>query len=163
MEFGKVEEVNMNRLLKASRLLRKLTGKLRNRFATREISRRQLNITIDNKLILGLKFAARDLEVPIYVVAEHCLQLGLQEVYLERHDKAFKANLQQHLQRNHLLVPSIDPIDERLGVRVRRLRNAMRFLRFFEVSTDVKRQQELLIKLIHELAGGGKQNDNRTQ
>lgn len=84
----------MTRLLKTKRLLRKYARRLQSRFVPKAISRRQLNITIDNKLILGLKFAAKDLEFPVYVIAEHCLQLGLQEIYLERHDEAFKANLQ---------------------------------------------------------------------
>ena len=72
-----MKEVNMNRLLKASRLLKKLTGKLRSRFVPKEISRKQLNITIDNKLILGLKFAAKDLGVPtgLFGDATECYSL----------------------------------------------------------------------------------------
>lgn len=146
----------MNRLLKASRLLRRFTRRLKNRLFAREISRKQLNIMIDNKLILGLKIAANDLEVPIYVVAEHCLQVGLEEIYLERHDAAFKANLQRHLQKHHLLVPSVDPVDERLAVRVRRFKNGLRLLKVFELSTDAKRQKEILIRLIDDLARGDK-------
>jgi len=156
MGNGIVVKTNIDRFIKTKKLLKEYAKKFKSRFVPKEISRKQLNITIDDKLILGLKFAARDLEFPVYVVAEHCLQLGLQEIYLERHDEAYKQNLQRHLLRHHLLVQNLDPLDERLGQRVRRFKNAIRFLKLFEIKTDVKAQREILVRLIEELAGGGK-------
>ena len=151
------------KISKVMKILSKHGKKLKGRFIRREIARKQFNIICDKRLIQGLKFSGRQLEVPVYVIAEHAMQLGLDEIYLEEHDPAYKENLKRHLIKHHLLVESLDPLDERLGNRVRRLKNAMRFLRFFEISTDVKRQEQLLIKLIDDLAAGDQKNGNKIE
>jgi hypothetical protein len=148
---------------KAMRIYRKYSKRFKSRFLRREIARKQFNVYCDERLILGLKLSARQLEVPLYVITEHAIQLGLHEIHLEEHDPAYKENLKRHLIQHHLLVDNLDPLDERLGNRVRRLKNAMRFLRFFEISTDVKRQEQLLIKLIDDLAAGDQKNGNKIE
>ena len=155
-------EVNV-KISKVKRICRKYAKKLKGRFIRREITRKQFNIICDERLIQALKFSAKCFEMPVYVITEHAMQLGLQEIHLEKHDAAYKENLQRHLIKHHLLVDNLDPIDERLGNRVRRLKNAMRFLKFFETTTDVKEQREILIRLINELMGGGRRNDNKSQ
>ena len=43
--------------------------------------RKVFGFLCDPKLALGVKFIAADLKVPIYVVAEHLLQLGVAQMY----------------------------------------------------------------------------------
>ncbi len=150
-------------LSKIMRICRKYKKKFKSRFVRKEIGRKQFNIICDERLIQGLKFSARQLEVPVYVITEHAMQLGLQEIHLEKHDAAYKENLQRHLIKHHLLVDNLDPIDERLGTRVRRLKNAMRFLKLFEITKDVKEQRDILGRLIDELARGDRRNNNEIQ
>ncbi len=135
---------------KVKRVYRKYAKKLRSRFVRKEIARRQFNIICDERLIQALKFTARYLEVPVYVITEHAMQLGLREIHLERHEPAYKENLQRHLIKHHLLVDNLDPIDERLGNRVRRLKNAIKLLKFLELESDPKKQSAIIERLIEE-------------
>ena len=151
------------KLSKVMRICRKYTKRFKSKFVRKEIARRQFNIICDERLIEALKFSAKCFEVPVYVITEHAMQLGLQEIHLEEHDAAYKENLQRHLIKHHLLVDNLDPIDERLGNRVRRLKNAMRFLKLFEITKDVKEQRDILVRLIDELARGDRRNDNEIQ
>ncbi len=146
----------MNRLLKTKRLLGKYAKKFKGRFVPKVISRRQLNISCDEKLILALRVVAKSLESPVYCVAEHALQLGLSEMLYLSGDEAYKQDLQRHLLKHHLLVKDLDPLDERLSRRVIRLRNAIKYLQFFEVTTNPKEQREIISRFIKELAGGHK-------
>lgn len=137
-------------LSKVMRICRKYTKKLRSRFVRRKITRKQFNIICDERLIQALKFSAKDLEVPVYIIAEHAIQLGLHEIHLEKHDEAYKENLKRHLIKHHLLVDNVDPIDERLGNRVRRLKNAIKLLKFLELESDPKKQTAIIERLIKE-------------
>ena len=49
--------------------------RLEKRF-TRQVRRSQFNFACDERIIIALKMMARRLEAPVYVVAEHTLQLG---------------------------------------------------------------------------------------
>ena len=135
---------------KVIRICRKYTKKLRSRFVRREIARRQFNIICDERLIQALKFSAKYLEVPVYIITEHAIQLGLHEIHLEEHEPAYKENLRRHLIEHHLLVDNLDPIDERLGNRVRRLKNAIKLLKFLELESDPKKQTAIIERLIKE-------------
>ena len=135
---------------KVMRICRKYKRKFRSKFVRKEIARRQFNIICDERLIEALKFSARYLEVPVYVITEHAIQLGLHEIHLEKHDAAYKENLQRHLIKHHLLVDNLDPIDERLGNRVRRLKNAIKLLKFLELESDPKKQSAIIERLIEE-------------
>jgi hypothetical protein len=135
---------------KIKRVCRKYTKKFKSKFIQREIGRKQFNVLCDQRLIQALKFTARYLEVPVYVITEHAIQLGLHEIHLEKHEPAYKENLQRHLVRHHLLVDNLDPIDERLGNRVRRLKNAIKLLKFLELESDPKKQSAIIERLIEE-------------
>jgi hypothetical protein len=139
--------VNISKVI---RICRKYTKKLRSRFVRKEIARRQFNIICDERLIQALKLSARELEVPVYVITEHAIQLGLHEIHLEEHEPAYKENLRRHLVKHHLLVDNLDPIDERLGNRVRRLKNAIKLLKFLELESDPKKQTAIIERLIKE-------------
>ena len=135
---------------KIKRVCRKYTKKFKSKFIQREIGRKQFNVLCDQRLIQALKFSAKDLEVPVYVVTEHAIQLGLHEIHLEKHDPAYKENLQHHLIKHHLLVDNLDPIDEHLGKRVWRLKNAIKLLKFLELESDPKKQSTIIERLIEE-------------
>ncbi len=135
---------------KVIRICRKYSKKFKSRFVRKEIARKQFNIICDERLIHALKFSARYLEVPVYVITEHAIQLGLHEIHLEKHEPAYKENLQRHLVKHHLLVDNLDPINERLGNRVRRLKNAIKLLKFLELESDPKKQSAIIERLIEE-------------
>lgn len=135
---------------KVKRVYRKYAKKLRSRFVRRKVTRKQFNIICDERLIQALKFSAKYLEVPVYVITEHAIQLGLHEIHLEKHEPAYKETLKHHLVRHHLLVDNLDPIDERLGNRVRRLKNAIKLLKFLELESDPKKQSAIIERLIEE-------------
>ena len=139
---------------KVRKVCRKYAKKFKNRFVPKAISRRQLNVSCDERLILALRVVAKRLESPLYCVAEHALQLGLSEMLYLSGDEAYKQALERHLLRHHLLVKDLDPLDEKLSRRVIRLRNAVKFLTFFEAKTNPKEQREILSRFIKELAGG---------
>ena len=85
--------MNLFRLLKGGRRYKR---KLEKRFS-QEIGRRQLNFACDERLILLLKLLAKELEVPIYTLAEHLLQLGGAEVAILMKDEALRNQLCHHL------------------------------------------------------------------
>ena len=88
------------------RTLKRYKKRLEQRF-TQQNGRTQLNFTCDNELVLGLKALAQHLEIPIYPLAEHILQLGMAEVLTSIGDKALRENLQRHLLQDHLLVKEL--------------------------------------------------------
>lgn len=139
---------------KLMRFYNKYLKKLKGRFIRREITRKQFNITCDQRLAEALKVSAKFFEVPVYVITEHAIQLGLHEIYLEKHDEAYKENLKRHLIKHHLLVDNLDPIDERLGNRARRLKNAIKLLKFLELKSDPKKQSAIIERLIEEATAG---------
>ena len=74
--------------------------------------RRVFGFLCDPKLALGVKFIAAHLKVPIYVVAEHLLQLGVAQMYPAIEDDEAKRELQEHLINEHLLVSALDEGNE---------------------------------------------------
>jgi len=70
--------------------------------------RRVFGFLCDPSLALAVKFIAHDLQCPIYPVAEHLLQLGAALVLPALEDEELKKELQEHLVREHLLVPTLD-------------------------------------------------------
>ena len=135
---------------KVNRFCRKYAKTFKSKFIQGEIGRKQFNVLCDQRLIQALKFSAKDLEVPVYVITEHAIQLGLHEIHLEKHEPAYKENLQHHLIKHHLLVDNLDPTDERSGNRVRRLKNAIKLLKFLELESDSKKQSTIIERLIEE-------------
>lgn len=66
-----------------------------------QIPRRQFNFSCREEYILGVKVLASILECPQYVIAEHLLQVGAEEVL--KHIQDGKEELQRHLIDAHLL------------------------------------------------------------
>lgn len=115
---------------------------------TKEIGRKQFNYYTDRALITLLRLQARHLEVPIYVLCEHCLQLGLAEVYAMTQDEALKDQLCRHLVQDHLLTPITKPESEPLTRRVLQLENAMHFLELLETRNNREEQKEIISALM---------------
>jgi len=115
---------------------------------SKEIGRKQLNIATDQSLITTLKEMARELEIPIYVLCEHCLQLGIAEVYEKTQDETLKDQLCRHLVQGHLLTPVIKPQSDPISRRVVRLQNAMNFLRLVEIRATPEEQKEIIKELM---------------
>jgi hypothetical protein len=59
-------------------------------------------------LIVVTKSLASELEMPIYVIAEHALQLGGAQIYMNSQDEVLKKKLMIHLNQEHLIVPYIE-------------------------------------------------------
>ncbi len=74
--------------------------------------RKVFGFLCDPKLALGVKLIAADLKVPIYVVAEHLLQLGVAQMSPNLEDEEAKRQLQEHLVSKHLLMHALDERDE---------------------------------------------------
>jgi len=70
----------------------------------RRRKRKVFGFLCDPNLAFGVRFIAADLEVPIYTVAEHLLQLGVAQMYPALEDEEHKKELQEHLINEHLLV-----------------------------------------------------------
>ncbi len=67
------------------------------------IKRRQLNFSCSEGVILGVKYMAAVLEVPMYVIAEHLLQVGSYHVWKGAKDPKNREKLVEHLVKVHLL------------------------------------------------------------
>ena len=102
----------------------------------------------DNKLVLGLKALAQHLEIPIYPLAEHILQMGMAEVITGIEDEAFIEDLQRHLLQDHLLVKELKPSSELISRRALRLQNSVRFLELIETRSSPEAQREVIEKLM---------------
>lgn len=113
------------------RKLKRYKKRVEKRF-THQISREQLNFACDERIILGIKMLAQDLEVPMYPLCEHLLQAGMAEASLVIRDEALKENLCRHLVKDHLLTPITNPESEITSSRAWRLDNAMRLLEYIE-------------------------------
>ncbi|NQT73030.1 MAG: hypothetical protein HQ553_09745 [Chloroflexi bacterium] len=72
----------------------------------------------DNSLAQMTRLTAKAIEFPIYVLAEHALQIGLAEIMPLLNHEDERADLEHHLRADHLLPPHLgQPItdyDERL-------------------------------------------------
>ena len=78
--------------------------------------RKVFGFLCDPELALGVKLLAHQLEVPIYPLAEHLLQLGAGEVIREIEQPERKRKLQDHLLNGHLLVPALTGDEGKAGV-----------------------------------------------
>ena len=70
--------------------------------------RKVFGFPCDQGVALGVRILAAHLEVPIYVVAEHLLQIGASLALPALEDEELRTELQEHLVNEHLLVPSFD-------------------------------------------------------
>ena len=94
-------------------LLHRFKAKYYNRVAkkyVKTIKRRQLNFNCDEHIISGVKFLAVVLEVPVYVIGEHLLQVGCYHILAVIRDEDIKRRLTEHLVKTHLLGDK--PIDD---------------------------------------------------
>jgi hypothetical protein len=114
--------------------------------------RRQLNVNCDQQVIVFLKALASGLEVPIYVLAEHCLEMGLSEVRAEMQDEALKDRLCRHLVHRHLLVKVTQPQPEDISLRLDRLENAEELVMLLEEAATPDQQTLVLGRLFKEVA-----------
>ena len=96
--------------------------------------RRQFNFPCDSRLRLTVKALAASLGCPIYVLAEHVMDLGLQELAVILRDETLKEKLQRHLLQEHLLVTGLPPEHGTVSQRAERLRNCLEFLWLYEVT-----------------------------
>ena len=87
-------------------ILKKYKKKLEKQFKREQLNRCQLNFTCDTSLIARLKLLATYLETPFYPLAEHALELGMDEIAVRIKDKALTEGLQRHILKEHLLVRS---------------------------------------------------------
>ena len=67
------------------------------------IKRRQFNMTVDERIVLGVKALAAILEVPRYVITEHLLQVGTYHILTTIKDEDKRRQLEEHLVKGHLL------------------------------------------------------------
>jgi len=84
------------------------------------IARRQLNFACNENLVLAITGLSRLLKVPKYVIAEHALQVGLQETFEDVIQGAEqRETLTEHLVKIHLLGEEVVDDDEVLGLEER--------------------------------------------
>jgi len=134
--------------------LLKTVKRYKNRLVKRfskELQRKQFNFYCDWSIIVTLKAFAGKLEVPIYTLAEHCLQLGILEVIDLMEDEALKDQLCRHLVRDHLLTPVTKPQSEPISRRLIRLRNVMNILSLFEFIKNPEEQAEAILGLFKKV------------
>ena len=131
------------------KIIRRYRKKLEKRLS-RQIRRQQFNFQCDECLIDTLRGLAAHLEVPIYPLTEHTLQLGLLEITTVIQDDTLRERLCRHLLKAHLLVPSIQPESDLVTDRVLRLRNTRDFLRLLEVKKNPEEQKKIVTQLWEE-------------
>ena len=129
--------------------LRRYKRRLEKKFA-KKIARKQLNFACDERIILGLKMMASSLEVPIYPIAEHLLQLGAAEVLISMKDEALRERLCRHLVEDHLLTPITKPESEPTLQRALRLEDVVRLLELLETKSSPEAVRETIVKLMEE-------------
>ncbi|MFC1980279.1 hypothetical protein ACFLVS_05485 [Chloroflexota bacterium] len=134
------------------RTVRRYKRRLTKRF-TKEITRKQLNIATDRSLIIIIRLMARQLEVPVYILCEHCLQLGIAEVDTMTQDEALRDQLCRHLVQDHLLTPVTKPEKEPVSRRVLRLKNAMSLLEILDTGKTSEQQRAILLNIMIEMQG----------
>jgi len=78
----------------------------------KEIKRRIFGFPCDTTLQVSLKMLAQEMHVPIYAVMEHICQLGAGGVAAALGDEKARKDLEEHILREHLLVPGIDAQNE---------------------------------------------------
>lgn len=131
------------------KIVKRYKRRLAKRFS-REISRKQLNIATDRSLVAIIRLMAHQLGIPIYVLCEHSLQLGIAEIYTLTQDEALKDQLCRHLVQDHLLTPVTRPEAEPISRRVLRIENTLRFLDFLDKFASREEQKAIISKVIKE-------------
>ena len=106
--------------------------------------RKVFGFSCDPKLAVGVRMIAADLEVPIYVVAEHLLQLGAAQIYPDLEDEEAKRQLQEHLVSHHLLRLALGEEDEYDAAAVAKIQEERR-------QREAKVEAALELIRIHEL------------
>ena len=124
--------------------------KVESRF-TKQIGRIQFNHPCDKVVVLAVKIMSKQLGAPLYVIAEHCLQLGLSEMAAIVDDVALRERLCRHLVEDHLLIPAVKPESEPISRRALRLKNAIRLLELLEIKSSPEAQREVILRLIKEV------------
>jgi hypothetical protein len=66
--------------------------------------RSQFNFACDKRVILAVRVLAKELDVPIYPLCEHALQVGMAQIITAIDVEGGKENLFQHIVEQHLLV-----------------------------------------------------------
>lgn len=84
------------------RLKAKYSHKVEKKY-TKTVKRQQLNVNCSEDIIDAVRFIAITLEVPLYVVAEHLLQVGLYHLLEGVKDPKNREKLISHLVEVHLL------------------------------------------------------------
>lgn len=129
------------------RFLRRYKKRLERKFSP-QIGRRGFNFQCDVGLRVLLEVMARRLECPIYVLAEHLLEVGLLEVVALLEDEALMERLQRHLVRHHLLVTDLGDAPPHVSKRARRIESALRLLGIYERrGVPIERIKEALDQL----------------
>jgi len=67
------------------------------------IKRKQFNLTMAEDIIVGVKFIATIMGVPMYVACEHILQVGSYYILEVINDPESRESLKDHLVQVHLL------------------------------------------------------------
>ena len=73
----------------------------------KEIKRKVFGFPCDTHLILSLKGVIANIPSPIYPAMEHLCQLGCSAFLYALQDEQSRKNLEEHILKEHLLVPSI--------------------------------------------------------
>jgi len=118
---------------------------------TKEIHRKQFNFYCDRDLIAIVRYMADKLEIPVYPLMEHIVQLGVHEIIVLEGDEASRDQLCRHLVRDHLLTPVTKPMSEPISRRLLQLRNAMDFLRLLESRNGPEEQKEIIRELVKKV------------
>ena len=134
-----------------SKKVRGYKKRLVKKFTRQSIKREQFNTRIDNKLIILIELISKDMETPYYVICEHALEIGLNEILSIIQDPDLKVQLQRHLIKSHLLVEKLKPMDYPVSQRLARIQNALKFLDLIETkSGSVEAVAELIRRLAAE-------------
>ena len=72
-------------------------------FRKKAQNRKVFGFQCDQGLAQGVRLTAKAIEFPIYVVAEHVVQIGLTEIMPLLNDEKARADLDYHLRADHLL------------------------------------------------------------
>jgi len=118
-------------------------------------NRIQVNFMCDSRLAIQLKVLAHYLEVPIYPLIEHLLQLGLSETAVIAEDEALRERFCRHLVEDHLLTPVIRSESEPISHRALKIQNAMRLLELLEDRNSPEEQRDVILRLMEEMRDEG--------
>ena len=90
--------------------------------------RKGFNILCDAALSNRIRLLALVLECPIYALAEHLMELGMNEVVMLLMDDTLKEQLKTHLLKEHVLVEGVNENNIPFSYRAMRISAALRLL-----------------------------------